>query len=64
MDKADAHSPESVSDEQELESPRKLPDDLPTSLNDRRNFPSYTVETEVYDAWQGNSPNRASEWWH
>jgi len=37
------------------QSPRKLPDDLPTSLDDRRSFPSYGGETEMYDAWQGKS---------
>ncbi|KAI9666602.1 MAG: hypothetical protein M1821_004538 [Bathelium mastoideum] len=35
--------------------PRQLPDDLPRSLDDRKNFPSYRTETEVYDAWQGQS---------
>ncbi|TKA42292.1 hypothetical protein B0A49_12841, partial [Cryomyces minteri] len=35
--------------------PRRLPDDLPTSLDDRRSFPSYSGETEIYDAWQGQS---------
>ncbi|RKF72471.1 Dilute domain-containing protein C25B8.08 [Golovinomyces cichoracearum] len=29
-----------------------LPDDLPKSLDDRKNVPSYLVETEIYDAWQ------------
>ncbi len=34
--------------------PRKLPDDLPKSLDDRKSVPShYTAETEMYDAWQG-----------
>lgn len=33
--------------------PRKIPNDLPTSLDDRRNFDTYTGETEIYDAWQG-----------
>ena len=33
--------------------PRKLPADLPTSLNDRRRTESVFVETEVYDGWQG-----------
>lgn len=33
--------------------PRPLPDDLPTSLDDRRRVPSYGGETEMYDAWQG-----------
>jgi hypothetical protein len=36
------------------QSPRKLPDDLPTSLDDRRSFPSYGGEAEMYDAWQGS----------
>lgn len=36
------------------QSPRKLPDDLPTSLDDRRPFSSYGGETEIYDGWQGN----------
>jgi hypothetical protein len=35
--------------------PRELPDDLPKSLNDRRNVPTFTPETEMYDAWQGRS---------
>jgi hypothetical protein len=36
--------------------PRALPDDLPKSLDDRRNVPShFTQETEMYDAWQGMS---------
>ena len=61
MDLADTASTAQVQDraEQALEafpqSPRKLPDDLPTSLDDRRSFPSYGGETEMYDAWQGNS---------
>ncbi|KAK4980880.1 Allantoicase [Elasticomyces elasticus] len=32
--------------------PRQLPEDLPRSLDDRR---PYTEETELYDAWQGQS---------
>lgn len=32
---------------------RQLPDDLPTSLDDRRRVPTYGGETEMYDAWQG-----------
>lgn len=35
------------------QTPRKLPDDLPTSLDDRRTFQSYGEETEMYDGWQG-----------
>ncbi len=34
-------------------SPRKLPDDLPRSLDDRRSVPIFGQETEIYDAWQG-----------
>ena len=38
----------------EVKKPRTLPDDLPKSLDDRKNVPShYTAETEMYDAWQG-----------
>ena len=33
--------------------PRQLPDDLPTSLDDRRSVPTFTSETEMYDGWQG-----------
>jgi hypothetical protein len=40
-------------DPQSPQSPRKLPDDLPKSLDDRRTFNSYAGETEMYDAWQG-----------
>ena len=37
---------------------RKLPDDLPTSLDDRRIYRAddgYSGETELYDAWQGST---------
>lgn len=35
---------------------RPLPDDLPKSLDDRKNVPShFTQETEMYDAWQGET---------
>ena len=38
----------------EVKRPRTLPDDLPKSLDDRKNVSShYTPETEMYDAWQG-----------
>jgi len=33
--------------------PRKLPHDLPMSLDDRRPVRTYAGETEMYDAWQG-----------
>ncbi|KAF2477827.1 uncharacterized protein BDR25DRAFT_250102 [Lindgomyces ingoldianus] len=35
--------------------PRQLPSDLPTSLDDRRAVPIMGEETEIYDAWQGQS---------
>ncbi|CAG8982147.1 hypothetical protein HYALB_00003239 [Hymenoscyphus albidus] len=36
--------------------PKALPDDLPKSLDDRKIVPShYVPETEMYDAWQGQS---------
>ncbi|KAM5475683.1 hypothetical protein MauCBS54593_001375 [Microsporum audouinii] len=38
-----------------VEKSRTLPPDLPTSLDDRRSFPSYNSETEIYDGWQGQS---------
>lgn len=42
--------------EEEVKRPRELPDDLPKSLDDRRNVPlHYTTETEMYDAWQGTT---------
>jgi hypothetical protein len=37
------------------EPPRKLPSDLPTSLDDRRTVRIMNEETEIYDAWQGES---------
>jgi hypothetical protein len=34
---------------------RALPDDLPKSLDDRKNVSThFTQETEMYDAWQGD----------
>ncbi|KAF2799441.1 hypothetical protein K505DRAFT_321149 [Melanomma pulvis-pyrius CBS 109.77] len=35
--------------------PRQLPPDLPTSLDDRREVHAMAAETEMYDAWQGQS---------
>ncbi|KAL2834970.1 hypothetical protein BDW59DRAFT_136905 [Aspergillus cavernicola] len=35
--------------------PKKLPDDLPKSLDDRRSVAAMQPETEMYDAWQGQS---------
>lgn len=40
-------------DEPMIKPTQNLPDDLPKSLDDRKNVPTYTVETEIYDAWQG-----------
>ncbi|KAJ6079554.1 hypothetical protein N7467_009307 [Penicillium canescens] len=34
---------------------QELPDDLPKSLDDRRSVPVFHAETEMYDAWQGQS---------
>lgn len=47
------YGPDEVEDEGGVPSPRKLPDDLPRSLDDRRNVPLLGQETEIYDAWQG-----------
>ncbi|KAI9761557.1 MAG: hypothetical protein M4579_000949 [Chaenotheca gracillima] len=46
---------ESGFDEDERPQSMTLPDDLPKSLNDRRNAPNFANETEMYDAWQGQS---------
>ncbi|GME27355.1 putative dil and ankyrin domain-containing protein [Neofusicoccum parvum] len=35
--------------------PRQLPADLPRSLDDRKSVPPPAAETEIYDAWQGQS---------
>jgi len=41
---------------------QKLPDDLPTSLDDRKAVPThYTAETEMYDAWQGGKTRDVGE---
>lgn len=41
-------------DDGEVKRQRPLPDDLPKSLDDRKNVSThYTAETEMYDAWQG-----------
>ena len=47
----------SEDDSQSPQSARKLPDDLPTSLDDRRTVQTYAGETEMYDAWQGERPH-------
>lgn len=41
-------------EEEELQRPRPLPEDLPKSLDDRRQTNhNFGAETEMYDAWQG-----------
>jgi hypothetical protein len=42
--------------EEEIKKPIPLPEDLPTSLDDRKTVPThYAAETEMYDAWQGST---------
>ncbi|KAL8724352.1 MAG: hypothetical protein Q9181_006863 [Wetmoreana brouardii] len=41
--------------EDELHRPRQLPSDLPKSLDDRQPVINLAGETEMYDAWQGQS---------
>ncbi|KAI9842410.1 MAG: hypothetical protein M1837_007155 [Sclerophora amabilis] len=55
MDLGDPHSEEENASDDEQDEIRQLPDDLPKSLNDRRNAPTFVDETEMYDAWQGQS---------
>jgi hypothetical protein len=51
-------------DEGEIKKPRVLPDDLPKSLDDRKNVHShFTAETEMYDAWQGTTQTQPSFPW-
>ena len=43
-------------EDEKPQKPKALPDDLPRSLDDRRNVAThYPAETEMYDAWQGTS---------
>ncbi|KAJ9246358.1 hypothetical protein DTO207G8_9038 [Paecilomyces variotii] len=42
-------------DASNIRNSRTLPDDLPTSLDDRRSVPVFPSETEMYDGWQGQS---------
>ncbi|KIW53616.1 hypothetical protein PV05_09171 [Exophiala xenobiotica] len=57
MDSLDPASPTLDSSPRTPTTPtsRNVPSDLPTSLDDRRNFSSYGGETEMYDGWQGSS---------
>ncbi|KAK6413623.1 Allantoicase, partial [Oleoguttula sp. CCFEE 5521] len=54
-DNTSLHDSPSEEQQQSPVKPRELPADLPRSLDDRRNVPSYGQETEYYDAWQGQS---------
>jgi hypothetical protein len=58
MDSLDPTSPTLESSPHTPTTPksRNVPSDLPTSLDDRRNFSSYAGETEMYDGWQGKKP--------
>jgi hypothetical protein len=60
MDIGDLHGEvETEFGEPKEKKPRELPDDLPRSLNDRRSVPTdLPIETEMYDAWQGESTLR------
>lgn len=49
----DTYGSDEEIDENGEKKPRELPDDLPTSLDDRRSVPTFSSETEMYDAWQG-----------
>lgn len=53
-DGSDHHELE-AGDQEAMEPPGGLPDDLPKSLDDRRSVPVFPQETEIYDAWQGMS---------
>lgn len=56
MDISDSHPKgleEVETEEEAARSRRRLPHDLPKSLDDRRQAPRYVGETEMYDAWQG-----------
>lgn len=57
MDIGDPHRDLSAEEDEtvheERTRPRKLPQDLPMSLDDRRPVRTYAGETEMYDAWQG-----------
>lgn len=58
LDRTNGSHSNSDNDSDRSDSPQKpipggLPDDLPTSLDDRRSIPVFPQETEMYDAWQG-----------
>lgn len=47
-------SPHDTDEDVEEPQRRQLPDDLPTSLDDRRDT-IFRPDVEIYDAWQGLS---------
>lgn len=42
-------------EEEDIASPRRLPADLPKTLDDRQPIKHYGAEAEMYDGWQGQS---------
>ncbi|KAL8709904.1 MAG: hypothetical protein Q9225_007377 [Loekoesia sp. 1 TL-2023] len=55
MDPSDGLGEDTNGFHEEVVKPRQLPADLPRSLDDRQPVRSYGGETEMYDAWQGQS---------
>lgn len=55
MDLGDSHSEEESGFDEGPSQRRPLPHDLPKSLDDRQPVRNYGGETEMYDAWQGQS---------
>ncbi|KAL9596978.1 MAG: hypothetical protein Q9219_005447 [cf. Caloplaca sp. 3 TL-2023] len=55
MDIANGLGEDSNGFHDEVVQPRQLPADLPKSLDDRQPVKNYAGETEIYDAWQGQS---------
>lgn len=54
-DIGDGHDEEGEYEQASPPKQRQLPADLPRSLDDRQNFPSYSQEQEYYDGWAGKS---------
>ena len=55
MDELNPSLEDADTSEEEVKRPRPLPADLPRSLDDRQPIRHYGAETEMYDAWQGQS---------
>ena len=55
MDELNPTLDDGASGDEEVKRPRPLPADLPRSLDDRQPIRHYGAETEMYDAWQGQS---------